>query len=171
MVIGVNIVDSNLKEWSFVFFDLGAKEAARRVRLLRGLRRVGAALRNQSVYCMPYSTGSFTSLKRLDKDIFVVKAAVEEDDIEELVEAYNMFIINVMEEVHAKLDALEDAKASAVDVQTRRGYTKRLNKMYERIDHLEYIARLGQNSKVIDTVEKFKLQIVEIDDGEPGKLI
>ena len=75
-----------LKEWSFVFFDLGSNEAARRVRLLRGLRRVGAALRNQSVYCMPYSTGSFSSLKKLDKDICVVKADVEEDDIEEELE-------------------------------------------------------------------------------------
>ena len=114
-----------LKEWSFVFFDLGSNEAARRVRLLRGLRRIGAALRNQSVYCMPYSTHSFTSLKNLDEDVFVVKADVEEDDIEELVEAYNIFISSVMAEVHAKLEALEDAKASAVDVQTKRGYTKR----------------------------------------------
>ena len=160
-----------LKEWSFVFFDLGSNEAARRVRLLRGLRRVGAALRNQSVYCMPYSTGSFSSLKKLDKDICVVKADVEEDDIEEMVEAYNLFITNVMTEVYAKLEALEDAKASAVDTQTKRGYTKRLNKMYERVDHLEYIAKLGQNEAVMDKVEEFKRQIVEIDDGNPGKLI
>ena len=160
-----------LKEWSFVFFDLGSKEAARRVRLLRGLRRVGAALRNQSVYCMPYSTGSFSSLKKLDKDICVVKADVEEDDIEEMVEAYNLFITNVMTEVYAKLEALEDAKASAVDTQTKRGYTKRLNKMYERVDHLEYIAKLGRNEAAIDKVEEFKRQIVEIDDGNPGKLI
>ena len=160
-----------LKEWSFVFFDLGSNEAARRVRLLRGLRRVGAALRNQSVYCMPYSSGSFSSLKMLDKDICVVIADVEEDDIEEMVEAYNLFITNVMTEVYAKLEALEDAKASAVDTQTKRGYTKRLNKMYERVDHLEYIAKLGQNEAVIDKVEEFKRQIVEIDDGNPGKLI
>ena len=160
-----------MKEWSFVFFDLGSKEAARRVRLLRGLRRVGAALRNQSVYCMPYSAGSFRSLKQLDKDVCVVKADVDEDDIEEMVEAYNIFITNVMDEVHAKLEALEDAKASAVDVQTKRGYTKRLNKMYERVDHLQYIATLGQNDEAMDKVEEFKRQIVEIDDGEPGKLI
>ena len=160
-----------LKEWSFVFFDLGSNEAARRVRLLRGLRRTGAALRNQSVYCMPYSTGSFRSLKKLDKDICVVKADVEEDDIEEMVEAYDLFITNVMKEVYAKLEALEDAKASAVDTQTKRGYTKRLNKMYERVDHLEYIAKLGQNDAAIDKVEEFKRQIVEIDDGSPGKLI
>ena len=160
-----------LKEWSFVFFDLGSNEAARRVRLLRGLRRTGAALRNQSVYCMPYSTGSFRSLKKLDKDICVVKADVEEDDIEEMVEAYDLFITNVMKEVYEKLEALEDAKASAVDTQTKRGYTKRLNKMYERVDHLEYIAKLGQNEAAIDKVEEFKRQIVEIDDGNPGKLI
>ena len=160
-----------LKEWSFVFFDLGSNEAARRVRLLRGLRRIGAALRNQSVYCMPYSTGSFVSLKELDKDICVVKADVAEDDIEEMVEAYNLFITGVMKEVYEKLEALEDAKASAVDTQTKRGYTKRLNKMYERVDHLEYIARLGQNDEAMDKVEEFKRQIIEIDDDNPGKLI
>jgi len=162
---------SRIKEWSFVFFDLGAKEAVRRVRLLRGLRRVGATLHNQSVYCMPYSTSSFTSLKKLDRCIFVVKADVVEDDIEEMVEAYNLFITGVVNEVHEKLEALEDAKASAVDVPTKRGYTKRLNKMYERVDHLEYIAKLGQNNEAIDKVEEFKRQIVEIDDGNLGKLI
>ena len=101
----------------------------------------------------------------------MVKADVEEDDIEEMVEAYNLFITNVMTEVYAKLEALEDAKASAVDTQTKRGYTKRLNKMYERVDHLEYIAKLGRNEAAIDKVEEFKRQIVEIDDGNPGKLI
>jgi polyhydroxyalkanoate synthesis regulator phasin len=160
-----------LKEWSFVFFDMGSNEAARRVRLLRGLRRIGAALRNQSVYCMPYSMGSFVSLKELDKDICVVKADVAEDDIEEMVEAYNLFISGVMKEVYEKLEALEDAKASAVDTQTKRGYTKRLNKMYERVDHLEYIAKLGQNDEAMDKVEEFKRQIIEIDDDNPGKLI
>ena len=160
-----------LKEWSFVFFDMGSNEAARRVRLLRGLRRIGAALRNQSVYCMPYSTGSFVSLKELDKDICVVKADVAEDDIEEMVEAYNLFITGVMKEVYEKLEALEDAKASALDTQTKRGYTKRLNKMYERVDHLEYIAKLVQNDEAMDKVEQFKRQIIEIDDDNPGKLI
>ena len=160
-----------LKEWSFVFFDMGSNEAARRVRLLRGLRRIGAALRNQSVYCMPYSTGSFVSLKELDKDICVVKADVAEDDIEEMVEAYNLFISGVMKEVYEKLEALEDAKASALDTQTKRGYTKRLNKMYERVDHLEYIAKLVQNDEAMDKVEQFKRQIIEIDDDNPGKLI
>ena len=164
-------MDTHLKEWSFVFFDMGSKESARRVRLLRGLRRVGAALRNQSVYCMPYSSNSFKSLKTLDKNLFVVKADVEEDDIEELVEAYNIFISDVMREVNVKLEALEDAKASATDMKTKRGYTKRLNKMYERIDHLEHIARIGQNTEVLDKVEEFKRQIIEIDDGHPGKLI
>jgi len=120
---------------------------------------------------MPYSAGSFRSLKKLDKDVCVVKADVEEDDIAEMVEAYNLFITNVMKEVHEKLEALEDAKVSAVDMHTKRGYTKRLNKMYERVDHLEYIAKLVQNDEAIDKVEEFKRQIVEIDDGYPGKLI
>ena len=43
--------------------------------------------------------------------------------------------------------------------------------MYERVDHLEYIAKLGRNEAAIDKVEEFKRQIVEIDDGNPGKLI
>ena len=125
-----------------------------------------------------YNSLSFVALnallntfKKLDKDICVVKADVEEDDIEEMVEAYNTFITNVMKEVYEKLEALEDAKASAVDTQTKRGYTIGLNKMYERVDHLEYIAKLVQNDEAINKVEEFKRQIVEIDDGNPGKLI
>ena len=164
-------MEKEIKEWSFVFFDMGFDESARRVRLHRNLRRVGATIHSQSVYCMPYSAGSFSSLKNLDKDIFVVKADVPEDSVEELVEAYNTFITIVMGEVNTKLEELEDAKASAVDVKSKRGYTKRLNKMYERVEHLEYIATLGQNTEVIDKVEDFKRQIVEIDDGYPGKLI
>ena len=132
-------MEKEIKEWSFVFFDMGFKESARRVRLHRNLRRVGAT--------------------------------IPEDSVEELVEAYNVFISAVMEEVNTKLEELEDAKASAVDIKSKRGYTKRLNKMYERVEHLEYIATLGQNIAVIDKVEEFKRQIVEIDDGHPGKLI
>ena len=164
-------MDKEIKEWSFAFFDLGSNESARRVRLHRNLRRVGAALHSQSVYCMPYSQGSFRSLKGLDKNMFVIKADVGRDAIDELVQAYEVFTNSLMKEVCQKLEALEDAKASAVDIQTRRGYTKRLNKMHERLDHLEYVARLGHNSEVIDKVETFKRQVVKIDDGEPGKLI
>jgi len=164
-------MDKEIKEWSFAFFDLGSKESARRVRLHRNLRRVGAALHSQSVYCMPYSQGSFRSLKSLDKDVFVIKADVDHDEIEELVQAYAVFTNNLMKDVCQKLEALEDAKASAVDIQTRRGYKKRLNKMHERLDHLEYVARLGQNSEVIDKVEDFKRQVVKIDDGGSGQLI
>ena len=56
-------------------------------------------------------------------------------------------------------------------MQSRRGYTKRLNKMYERLDHLEYVAILSKNTEVIDTVEDFKKRIVEIDYGYSGQLI
>tara|TARA_R100000306_G_C4294088_1_gene101653 strand:- start:202 stop:564 length:363 start_codon:yes stop_codon:yes gene_type:complete len=120
---------------------------------------------------MPYSQGSFRSLQGLDRNMFVIKADVGQDEVEELVQAYEVFTNSLMKEVCQKLEALEDAKASAVDIQTRRGYTKRLNKIHERLNHLEYVARLGHNSEVIDKVEAFKRQVVKIDDGEPGKLI
>tara|TARA_R110002020_G_scaffold317447_7_gene533069 strand:+ start:27 stop:521 length:495 start_codon:yes stop_codon:yes gene_type:complete len=164
-------MDKEIKEWSFAFFDLGSKESTRRVRLHRNLRRVGAALHSQSVYCMPYSKGSFNDLKDLDKDMFVIKADVDEDEIDELVRAYDSFTTSLITEIHKKLEALEDAKASATDMQSRRGYTKRLNKMYERLDHLEYVAILSKNTEVIDTVENFKKRVVEIDYGHSGQLI
>ena len=50
-------------EWAFAFFDLGSKESARRVRLHRNQKKVGAAIHSQSVYCMPYSINGFKSLK------------------------------------------------------------------------------------------------------------
>ena len=65
-------------EWAFAFFDLGSKESARRVRLHRNLKKVGAAIHSQSVYCMPYSINGFKSLKDLDSGVFVVKADVDD---------------------------------------------------------------------------------------------
>ena len=76
------------------------------MRLLRGLRRFGVDVRDQSVCCMPAAANSFSPFKELDKDIFVVKASVEDDDIEELVEAYNVFISTVMKEVNEKMRLL-----------------------------------------------------------------
>ena len=156
-------MDNGIKEWSFAFFDLGSKESARRVRLHRNLRRVGAALHSQSVYCMPYSKGSFDVLKNLDKDMFVIKADVGVDEIDELVKAYEIFTTSLINEVDDKFEALENAKASATDMQTRRGYTKRLNKMYERLEHLYYIATIGKNAEAMDKVDTFYKRISEID--------
>ena len=100
-------------EWSFAFFDLGSKETSRRGRLHRNLRRVGAAIHSQSVYCMPYSPNSFQRLKDLDADVFVVKADVDEIQIDELVSAYDLFIDGLMKEISQKMDDLEDAKQAA----------------------------------------------------------
>ena len=152
-------------EWSFAFFDLGSKETSRRGRLHRNLRRVGAAIHSQSVYCMPYSHYSFQRLKDLDDDVFVVKADIE------LVAAYDIFIDGLMREISQKIDDLEDAKAISTDLATRRGYTKRYNKMNERLDHLEYVLQLRQNPDIMDKVEEFKQRVIQIDDNEPGKLI
>ena len=158
-------------EWSFAFFDLGSKETSRRGRLHRNLRRVGAAIHSQSVYCMPYSPHSFQLLKDLDSDVFVVKADIDSAQIDELVSAYDIFISDLMREISQKIDDLEDAKAVSTDMATRRGYTKRYNKMNERLDHLEYVLQLRQNPDIMNKVEEFKQRVIQIDDNEPGKLI
>ena len=161
----------NPLKWSFAFFDLGSKETARRVRLHRNLKKVGAAIHSQSVYCMPYSDSSFNQLKDLDQGMFVVKADVDEVQLDELVSAYDTFISGLMAEIHQKMEDLEDAKASSTDMISRRSYTKRLNKMFERLDHLEEIANLRQHSDTSYKVEEFKRRVVEIESNEPGKLI
>ena len=164
-------MNKKIKEWSFAFFDLSSKESARRVRLHRSLRRIGAALHSQSVYCMPYSRSSFRDLKDIDKSIFVVKAYVVADEIEELVTAYANFTSTIVNEIDEKMEALEDAKASATDMTTKRGYTKRLNHINDRIDSLEYVATISNNDEIIDKVEDFKRKVVEIDNGDSGQLI
>lgn len=161
----------NPLKWSFAFFDIGSKETARRVRLHRNLKKVGAAIHSQSVYCMPYSASSFSQLKDLDRDVFVVKADVDEVQLDELVSAYDQFIQGLMNEVHQKIDDLEDAKAASTDMVSRRGYKKRLNKMAERLDHLDEVATLRQHPELFSKVEEFKRRVVEIERYEPGKLI
>lgn len=164
-------MNKEIKEWSFAFFDLSSKESARRVRLHRSLRRIGAALHSQSVYCMPYSRSSFKDLKDVDKNIFVVKADVESAEIEELVTAYSSFTTSIVNEINGKMEALEDAKASATEMTTKRGYTKRLHHIYDRLDSLEYVATISNNNEIIDKVEDFKRKVVEIDNGDSGQLI
>ena len=77
----------------------------------------------------------------------------------------------ILKEISQKMDDLEDAKAISTDLATRRGYTKRYNKMTERLDHLEYVLRLRQNPDIMSKVEEFKQRVTQIDDNEPGKLI
>ena len=158
-------------EWAFAFFDFGSKESARRVRLHRNLKKVGAAIHSQSVYCMPYSINGFKSLKDLDSGVFVVKADVDDSQTAELVDAYDVFIESLSDEISQKLNDLEDAKAASTDMVSKRSYTKRFNKMNERVEHLEYVMRLRQHPEVSDKVEKFKKRIAEIDGYDSGKLI
>lgn len=162
---------NNPTEWSFAFFDLGAKEAARRARLHRNLRDVGAAIHSQSVYCMPYSPRSFQRLKKLDDGMFVVKADVDYVEVSKLVEAYDSFIVTLIEAVDQKMIELEDAKASSSDRISKRGYTKRLYKQQERVEQLEYIASLRSTPEFTDKIEEFRRRILAIDEYEPGKLI
>ena len=75
------------------------------------------------------------------------------------------------DEISQKLNDLEDAKAASTDMVSKRSYTKRFNKMNERVDHLEYVMRLRQHPEVSDKVEKFKKRIAEIDGYDSGKLI
>jgi hypothetical protein len=161
----------NPLKWSFAFFDLGSKETARRVRLHRNLRKVGAAIHSQSVYCMPYSDNSFNQLKDLDRGMFVVTAEVDESQLDELVSAYDVFISGLLKEVYRKMEALEDAKASSTDMVSRRGYRKRLNSMYVRLEHLEEVATLRQHPETLSKVGEFIRRVIELDGYEPGKLI
>jgi len=120
---------------------------------------------------MPYSDSSFNQLKDLDQGMFVVRADVDEAQLDELVSAYDVFISGLLKEVYKKMEDLEDAKAASTDMVSRRGYKKRLNSMYERLEHLEGVAALSQNPETLSRVEEFIRRVVEIDEYEPGKLI
>ena len=61
--------------WTFVVFDLTTEEFARRVRLLRELRKEGAAMHSQSVYCAPYTESSFRNLENVaENNALILKA-------------------------------------------------------------------------------------------------
>lgn len=103
--------------------------------------------------------------------MFVVRANVDEENIDELVQAYDSFISNLMVNISKKIDELEDAKAASVDMVSKRGYTKRFNKMGERLERLDNVAYLRQDPKCTDKVEEFKRRVAQIDTYEMGKLI
>ena len=70
--------------WTFVVFDLTTEEFARRVRLLRELRKEGAAMNSQSVYCAPYPESSFRSLENVaENNALIFKAEVSEGHVKE----------------------------------------------------------------------------------------
>ena len=103
--------------------------------------------------------------------MFVVKADVDYVEVSKLVEAYDSFIVTLIEAVDQKMIELEDAKASSSDRISKRGYTKRLYKQQERVEQLEYIASLRSTPEFTDKIEEFRRRILAIDEYEPGKLI
>ena len=107
----------------------------------------------------------------LDKDMFVVRASVDEENIDELVQAYDSFISSLMVDISKKIDELEDAKAASVDMVSKRGYTKRFNKMGERLERLDHVAYLRKEPQCTGKVEEFTRRVAQIDTYEMGKLI
>jgi len=165
----------NAGNWTFVVFDIAASDFARRARLLRNLEKQGAALHTQSVYCSPYTDASFNQLQKLDDAVLVVKAEVPSEQIDDLVEAYSIYVTKLCSEVKEKIDELEDAKVLASEGAPRkRGYSKRLRKMYERLDHLEYIASIedaAYESDLRDSIEVFRRRVSYIERQPPGKFL
>ena len=138
------MINTKRSKWTLLFYDMSSDLFTPRTRLHRELKRQGAAMHSQSVYCIPYTANSFKQLRGIDESVCVVKADVPDEKIEELVNAYDIFVEKLFAEVIEKIEELEDAKISAVgnDTSSKRGYSKRLNKMYERLDHLTYVAKL-----------------------------
>lgn len=158
-------------EWMFTFFDLSSKESTRRVKIHRKLRNIGAAMHSESVYCMPFSKTDLKSLRNIDSNLFVVTATVDAPQIGELAEAYDKYIDSLIDEIDIKMLELEDAKANAVDGKARRGYSKRLNKMYKRIEHLEYIFNLRGDIDKLSMIDAYNEWVRGIDSHDSGKLV
>ena len=180
--------------WTFVVFDLTTEEFARRVRLLRELRKEGAAMHSQSVYCAPYTESSFRNLENVaENNALILKAEVADGQIKELVDAYDIYISKLFSDVETKIDELEDAKVIATeDVPSKRGYSKRLRKMYERLDHLDYVSSLRdtvtdtaseapslsaiygistEDQEIRDAVDAFRQRVEHIDNQPPGEFL
>lgn len=164
-------------------FDMTAEEFAKRVRLLRTLKKEGAAMHSQSVYCAPYTETSFRNLQNLGDDALVIKAEVPSSQLEELVDAYDTYITKLFSETEGKINELEDAKViSTEDMPHKRGYSKRLSKMYERLDHLDHVAFLRdtvnetdevlpEDQEIRDAVDAFRQRVEHIDKQPPGKFL
>ena len=54
---------------------------------------------------------------------------MDDSQTAELVDAYDVFIESLSDEISQKLNDLEDAKAASTDMVSKRSYTKRFNKM------------------------------------------
>jgi hypothetical protein len=163
--------NKKMREWVFVFFDMSSKEFTKRVRLHRQFKALGAAIHSQSVYCFPFNTAAYEKLRNLDSELLVVKAEVPADSIDELVDAYDSFISRLFKETRKKIDELEDAKILSVEtVHNKRGYSKRLSSLYDRIAHLDYVSSLRQDDAVQAAVDAFRNQIAYIESRNPGVL-
>jgi len=159
--------------WTLVFYDMASERFTPRTRLHRELKRLGVAMHSQSVYCIPYTANSFQQLRQLDEDVCMVKADVPSEKIKELVTAYDAFAEKLFTEVVEKIDELEDAKVLATgnEPSRKRGYSKRLNKMHERIDHLMRVAKLRDSSRLLKRVKALKTRVALIEHAPPGTLI
>ena len=172
---------SNTKrsKWTLVFYDMSSDLFTPRTRLHRELKRQGVAMHSQSVYCIPYTANSFQQLRAIDDSVCVVKADVPDEKVEQLVEAYDVFTERLFTEVEGKIEELEDAKAAVTEHEpsSKRGYSKRLNKMHERLDHLAYITKLRTNLgdekglKLYARIGDLTKRVGLIEYAPPGTLI
>jgi soluble P-type ATPase len=174
-----NMNNTKRSKWTLAFYDMASADFTKRARVTRELKKQGAAMHSQSVYCVPYTANSFQQLKAIDKSICVVKADVPDESIEELTSAYDAFVEKLFIEIKKKIEELEDAKVSVMDgdPSSKRGYSKRMNKMYERLDYLSYVASLREKlnkneaKKLMAQVEEIKTHVRLIDYAPPGTLI
>ena len=166
-------------KWTLVFYDMASDLFTPRTRLHRELKRQGVAMHSQSVYCIPYTANSFQQLKAIGDSVCVVKADVPDEKVGQLVAAYDVFIERLFTEVEGKIEELEDAKVAVTehDPRRKRGYSKRLNKMHDRLDHLAYITKLRTNLgdekglELYSRVSNLINRVGSIEHAPPGTLI
>ncbi len=153
--------------WSFVFFDMPSSEFTRRIRLHRNLRRTGCTMHSQSVYCMPYSTSTHKTIKKLDNSLTAVQVIADEEQAYDLAETYADFIDSLFLEIEEKVEELEDARAIAGD-NASRGYTKRYKKMHERIDRIRDILELFPSEEAHTRLIGMETLVEQIHEREQG---
>ena len=176
---GGKMNNTKRSKWTLIFYDMSSDLFTPRTRLHRELKKQGVAMHSQSVYCIPYTANSFQQLKAIDESVCVVKADVPDEKIDQLVNAYDVFVARLFTEVERKIEELEDAKASVTeqDPASKRGYSKRLNKMHERLDHLSYITKLRtdlgdeKGLELYSKIGELTNRVGNIEHAPPGTLI
>ena len=91
------------RKWTLAFYDMASADFTKRARVTRELKKQGAAMHSQSVYCVPYTATSFKQLRDIDKSVCVVKADVPDENVKELVSAYDTFIGKLFIEIKKKI--------------------------------------------------------------------